>query len=176
MSKSEDFDLSIQYDTPNMPENVSYMDADDEILPMAKRISSQTPHNMSIEPDRIKYLFSSKPKKEGSVYVLGQLLVRNEVERAIAEDYDYVLIIFQPVWKNLRAEEKFIQLDKLLCGVNIDVNKKGEKQIKKNQFDCREYIDNMSFWGADKVMKTTEIVQLAIEQHVESKKEEKKNE
>jgi REP element-mobilizing transposase RayT len=176
MSKAEDFNLSLEVNTPNMPDGAHYIDADVELMPMAKRISEQTPHNMEIEADRIKYLYSNKPKKDGSSYVIGQLLVRNEVERAITEDYDYALIIFHPVWKNLNEEQKFIQLDKLLCGVKIDVNKKGEKTIKKNPFDCKEYMNNMAFWGAEKVMRTTEIVQLAIEQYIESKKEDSKNE
>jgi hypothetical protein len=170
--KSDEFLMGVPVETSNMPSGMQYFDADDELVPMAKKISSQTPHNMEIKVERIKFLYTQKVKKEGGVYVIGQLSLRSEVERAVHDDYDYVITLYHPVWKNLDIKSKFMQLDKILCGIKIDVNKKtGEEMVKKTAYDCREYMANLNYWGADKVLKNTEIVHLAIQQYLETKGE-----
>lgn len=100
-------------------------------------------------------------------------MVRSEKERAIYDAYDYVVIVYYPIWKELDNKNKFIQLDKLLCGVEIETKKSGAEVLKKAAYDCREYTDNMHFWGADNVLKSSEAVHLAVTRYIESQKESK---
>lgn len=172
---STDFPLvNIDPVTPDMLESIDYMDADDELGPMAERIRDNTPHNDALKVDRIKFLYSNKAKKEGGKYSIGELIVRNEKERAVYDAYDYVLIVYYPTWKELDKTNKFIQLDRLLCGVEIETNKAGVEMVKKSPFNCREYMNNMHFWGPDAVLKSSEIVHLAAERYIENAKEKSK--
>lgn len=157
--------------TPDMPEADEYMDADRELAPMAERIKSQTPHNYDLKVDRIKFLYSKKAKKEGGKFTIGELIMRGEKERAVYDAYDYVVIVYHPTWKELDKNHKFIQLDRLLCGVEIETKESGQETMKKSPFDSREYMDNMYYWGADAVLKSSEIVHLAATRYQEKAKE-----
>lgn len=175
--KSSEFPLeSVKCITPDLDASIEYMDADDEIRPMARLIQDSTPHNMEIEVDRVKFLYTTKAKKEGGKYSIGELIVRSPKERAVYDAYDYVCIVYHPVWKDLDPSNKFIQLDKLLCGISIEVKKSGESVKKKAPFDSREYTNNMSFWGSDPVLRSSETVHLAALRYIEEQKEQKKNE
>ena len=168
---SKDFPIELSTTTPEIPESIDYMDADDELRVMAQRIKDRTPHNYDLKVDRIKFLYTNKPKKEGGKYSIGELIVRNEKERAVYDAYDYVLIVYYPTWKELDNKNKFIQLDRLLCGVEIKTAKSGIETVKKAAYDCREYGDNLHFWGADDVLKSSETVHLAVSRYIESQKE-----
>lgn len=167
--------LNIDPVTPDMLGSQDYMDADDELSPMADLIKQQTSHNYDIRVDRIKFLYTNKAKKEGGRYIIGELMVRNEKERVVYDACDYVVIVYHPVWKDLDKPNKFIQLDRLLCGIEIEIKKSGEEAIKKAAYDCREYIDNLHYWGADDVLKSSETVHLAITRHIEESKEKAQN-
>ncbi len=173
---AKDFYTEIKCVTPDMLESIDYMDADEELAPMAKRIKDRTPHNYNLKVERIKFLYTNKAKKEGGKYTIGDLMVRNEKERVIYDAYDYVVVVYYPVWRELDDRNKFLQLDKLLCGVDIETKKSGVESIKKAAPDCREYMNNMYFWGADDVLKSSETVHLAVTRHIELAKEKKNNE
>jgi len=150
--------------------NVAYLDADEELVEIAKYIKMNTSHNGEIDPARIKYLYTTLTKKDGGKYALGQLIARKEMEKMVNNDYDYILIVHYKVWKELDVEHKVIQLDKLLCGFNVSDDK-----VKKIQVDSKEYINNLRYYGPETVLKSTEIVDLAINSIVSQEKEEKKN-
>lgn len=173
--KASEFPLnSTENITPDMLPSVPFMDADDELKPMARLIGDRTPHNFELNVDKIKFLYTNKAKKEGGKYCIGELIVRSDKEKAIYDAYDYALLVYHPTWKELDAKNKFIQLDRLLCGVEVETKKTGEEVTKKAPFDCREYVDNMMFWGADPVLKSSEIVHLAITRYLEDQKEKSK--
>ena len=150
-------------------------DADDELTPIAKFIKSKASHQSEIEPDRIKYFYTQKPIKDGGRFILGNLSVRDEAERMINNDYDYRLFIYYPVWKDLDSKNKAIQLDKILCGVNLAPGKDpAEIVVKKKATDSREYLENMKHFGNDDVLKSSEIVDLAVTRILEEAAEKKK--
>ncbi len=170
--KASDFPInSVKAITPDMLPTIAFMDADDELKPMARLIADRTPHNFEMNADRIKFLYTTKAKKEGGKYYIGELIVRSDKEKAIYDAYDYALIVYQPIWKELDAMNKFIQLDRLLCGVDIETKKNGDEVKKKAPVDCREYVDNMMFWGSDSVLKSSETVHLAVTRYLEDQKE-----
>lgn len=146
-----------------------FLDADDELKEIAKYIKANSTHNSAINPDRIKYLYTTEPKKDGGKFVAGQLIVRKEMEKMVNNEYDYILVVFYKVWKELDMEHKVMQLDKLLCGVDT-----GSAKSKKYNVDSKEYISNMRHFGADAVLKSTEIVAMAVGRILEEEKEEKK--
>ena len=147
-----------------------YIDADDELRPIADWIKSNADHNADIKPDRIKYLYSTNVKKDGGRYVLGTLSLRSEVEKMVNDDYDYILSVHYKAWKELDIENKVIQLDKVLCGVNIDL----ENKTKKLSVDSKEYISNLRHYGPEKVLNSSETVDMTIERIVDEEKEERK--
>jgi len=147
----------------------SFVDADDELKEIAKYIKSNTTHNSQIDPDRIKYLYTTEAKKDGGKYVVGQLIARKEMEKMVNDNYDYIMVVFYKVWKELDMEHKVIQLDKLLCGVDTSSEK-----IKKYNVDSKEYISNMKFFGAQSVLESTEIVASTISRILDEEKEEKR--
>lgn len=79
----KEFSTELTVPTPVMLETVDYMDADEELGSMAQRIKDRTPHNYGLKVERIKFLYTNKPKKEGGKYSIGELMVRNEKERAV---------------------------------------------------------------------------------------------
>jgi len=149
-----------------------YLEADDELLPIARWIKSNTKHNAGIMPERIKYLYTTVVKKDGGKYVLGSLSLRTDVEKMVSDDYDYILFIHYKSWKNLDIENKVIQLDKILCGIDIDDI---ENKTKKHSVDVKEYKGNLNQYGTEKVIQSSEMINMAIEQIVDEEKVERKN-
>jgi hypothetical protein len=166
-----------KFKTPNFDAagEWSYQDADEELQEIAKFIVSKSSHNSDIDPSRIKFLYTTKVKKDGGRFVLGSLAMRSDVERMVNEEYDYIAIIYYPVWKDLDSKNKVIQLDKILCGVDLAPGKDpAEIVVKKRQTDSREYLENMRFFGPEEVLKSSEIVDLAVQRIIEEEAEQKK--
>lgn len=149
--------------------NVKYIDADDELLEIAKWIKSNTEHNSEIVPDRIKYLYTTNVKKDGGRFVVGSLILRSDADKMINDDFDYVLYVHYKTWKELDIENKVIQLDKILCGVSIDLDK-----LKKVSVDSKEYVSNLRHFGAEKVLNSSEIIDMTVERICEQEKEKRK--
>jgi hypothetical protein len=165
--------------TPEFPaENFGdweFQDADDELRVIAQFIKEKTPHNSEIDPERIKFLYTKRPKKDAGRYIAGYLIARSNMDKMVNDEYDYFLVVFHPAWKLLDSKQKTIQLDKILCGIDITPGKDpSEVLFKKKQTDSREYTENMRHFGADEVLKSSEIVDLACMQAIEQAKEETK--
>lgn len=153
----------------------SYQDADEELIPFAEFLSQKTSHNSEIDSSRIKFFYTTKVKKDGGRFILGNLSMRSDIERMVHNDYDYILCIYYPVWKDLDSKTKAIQLDKILCGVNLSPGKDpADIVVKKNPTDVREYEHNMKHFGAEDVLKSSEIVNLATQRIMEEAAEQKK--
>lgn len=164
-----------KFKTPTIDGEWTYQDADDELGPIAKFIANKTPHNSEIDASRIKFLYTTKVKKEGGRFAIGSLEKRSDIERLVNNDYDYIITIYYPVWKNLTSKNKTIQLDKILCGVELAPGKDmAEVIVKKNPADSREYIENMKHFGFEDVLKSSELVNLAVQQIMDDAAEQKK--
>lgn len=148
-----------------------YMDADEELLQVANWIKSNVSHNQDIKPERIKYLYTTLTKKDGGRFVLGGLILRNEIEKMVNDDFDYILFVHYKTWKELDLNHKVIQLDKILCGISIDMDNK----IKKNSVDSKEYINNLRYYGAETVLNSSEIIDMTVDRIIEEEKQQKKN-
>lgn len=161
----------IKNNTPIFQSIEDYEDADDEMLFLANHIKRTTMHNEYIEPEKIKFLYSNKPKKEGSIYSLFELLKVPAIYQMLNRDvkYDFCLSVYYDVWKDLTSEQKIMMLDKALCGV--DMGSMEKQKVSKKSYDSKEYKDNMSFYGRDKVMDTSEIIHLSCMRIMEEKKE-----
>jgi hypothetical protein len=168
----KDLELKLKNSTPVYQSIEKFEDADDEMLFIANHIKRTTQHNEYIEPSRIKFLYSNKPKKDGSSYSLFDLFKRNDMDKMIDDSYDFILTIFYDVWKDLEPEQKIMMLDKALCG--IDMGGMESQKVGKNPPDSKEYKANMRFYGADKIMNTSDIVDLACRRILEEKKEQQK--
>jgi len=92
------------------------------------------------------------------------------LEKMVNDEFDYILIVHYKIWKSLDIENKVIQLDKILCGVDVST-----EEAKKSQVDSKEYLANMNFFGADTVLKSSEVINLGMMSIVEKEKEEKQN-
>lgn len=165
--------------TPEFPienfGNWEFQDADDELRAIAEFIKAKTPHNSEIEPERIKFLYTTKAKKDAGRYIAGYLIARSNMDKMVNDDYDYFLVVFHPAWKSLDSKQKAIQLDKILCGIEIAPGKDpSEVLFKKKQTDSREYTENMRHFGAEEVLKSSEIVDMACVQAIEKAKEKAK--
>ena len=158
--------------TPVYQQIDKFEDADDELREIASYIKKHTQHNEYVEPNRIKYLYTDKPKKDGSRYSLFDMIKRNDMEKMIDGQYDFILTIFYDVWKDLEPEQKIISLDKALCA--IDMGTMENPKISKKAPDSKEYTANMKFYGADKVMNISETVDLACQRIIEERKEQLK--
>ena len=148
-----------------------YLDADEELLPITSWIKSNTQHNADIKPERIKYFYTTDAKKCAGRYKLGGLSLRPETEKAINNDFDYILSVHYKSWKELNIENKVIQLDKILCGIDIDL----ENKTKKFPEDSKEYLSNLRCYGAEKVLNSSESTAMAIDRIVEKEKQERKD-
>ena len=157
--------------TPTFVEIGEFEDADEELLPIAKYIMQTTVHNADIIPDRIKFLYTNKPKKDGGRFIITSLSLRSPIEKMISDDYDFIITVFYEVWKDLQGEQKVILLDKALCG--IDMGSMDSPKIKKKSPDSKEYIDNMNHFTPRKVMEVSEMVHLTCQRIMEEKAEEK---
>lgn len=166
-----------KFKTPNFDGAAKWdwQHADEELSPISEFIHKHTPHNSEIDPKRIKFYYVSKPIKEGGRFIVGNLKAIGVFERAMINNYDYYLCIYYPIWKDLDSKNKAIQLDKVLCGVDLAEGKdKAEVNVKKRQTDIREYKPNVDFFGADVVLKSSEMVHLSGERIVEQESEERK--
>tara|TARA_B100000963_G_scaffold114749_1_gene99946 strand:- start:941 stop:1516 length:576 start_codon:yes stop_codon:yes gene_type:complete len=175
--KNEETKLGLNFEnTPVLPDGYEgYMDADEELSKIAKHIKTSTVHNDSIETNRIKFLYSTmNPKKEGGRYVLSALTKRSDIDKMVNDDYDYIITVFYDVWKDLDVDNKIIQLDKVLCG--IDMGTIDKPALKKKPSDTREYNDNLRYYGPEKVLNSSEMVDLACQRIFEEKKEKKREE
>ena len=146
------------------------MDADDELVEIAKHIRDHSGHNDNVDPERIKYLYSVKPIKDGGRYVAGKLKLRDEDEKMVDDNFDYILKVHYKIWTSLDMENKVIQLDKIVCGVSGT-----EEAAKKNNVDSKEYLDNMRHFGAEKVLNSSEAIDLGVCSIIDKEKDEKKN-
>lgn len=162
--------------TPELPEDFEgYMDADDELKPIARHVKNTTVHNDDIEPNRIKFLYSTKtPKKEGGRFVLSTLIKRTDMEKMVNDEFDYIVTVFYDVWKELDRTNKILQLDKALCGIDMGTLEK--PTIGKKTSDTREFHDNLMFYGAQTVLESSEMVDLACQRIMDERKEKKKEE
>ena len=165
---------SLKNSTPVIQDLQTYMDADDEILTIAQYVVKHNQHNEYVVPERIKFLYSPKPKKDGGRYSLFDLIKRSEIEKMVNDEYDFILTIFYDVWSKLDPEQKIFQLDKALCGIDMGDGEEIDK-LKKKAPDSKEYVSNMYFYGAEKVMKISEIVDLSCASAMEERKEKEKN-
>jgi len=168
----KDLELKLKNSTPVYQSIENFEDADDEMLFIANHIKKTTQHNEYIEPTRIKFLYSNKPKKDGSSYTLFDLFKRSDMDKMINDTYDFILTIYYDVWKDLESEQKLMLLDKALCGV--DMGDMESQKIGKKAPDSKEFKANLRYYGADKVMNTSEIVDLACRRIIQDKKEQQK--
>lgn len=163
-----------KFKTPSIDGIWNYMDADDELKPIAKFIASKARHESDIDPERIKFFYTKKVKKDGQ-FTIGTLSAIDELNRMVNNDFDYIITIYYPVWKDLDSKNKAIQLDKILCGVELKPGKdQAEVVVKKKATDLREYSENMKHFGELEVIKSSEIVNLAIQRILEEEAEAKK--
>ena len=166
-----EIDVEIQEKSVVFAGGGKYLDADEELLQIAEWIKANAQHNADIEPQRIKYLYTTGVKKDGGRYVLGSLFLRSDVEKMVSDEFDYILFIHYKSWKELDIENKVIQLDKILCGVDIDT----ENKTKKQSVDSKEYVSNLRHYGPEKVLNSSEVVDMTVERIVSQEKEERKN-
>jgi hypothetical protein len=174
-AKPEELNENTNFEnTPVLPSDFEgYMDADEELAPISKQIKDTTVHNADIETNRIKFLYCTKnPKKEGGRFILASLIKRSEVEKTVNDEYDYIITVFYDVWKDLDKKNKTIQLDKALCG--IDMGTLESPNLSKKSADTREFNDNLRFYGAEKVLDSSEMIDLACQRVLEERKEKKK--
>jgi hypothetical protein len=164
--------------TPNLDSldpTWEYHDADDELGPISKTITDRTGHHTDIDPSRIKFFYTSKPKKDGGRFITGSIVVRDPVERIMDDTYDYFVFIYYHVWKKLDSKNKAIQLDKILCGAELVPGKDmAEVVIKKKAADSKEYLNNLHFFGPEDVLKSSEIVDMAVSQIIADEADRKK--
>lgn len=166
-----------KFTTPNFDAvgDWSYQDADDELRAIARFICQKSSHNSDVDPERLKFFYTTKIKKDGGRFVLGSLTMRSDIERMVNDEFDYIVTIYYPVWKDLDSKNKAIQLDKILCGVEILPGKDpADVVVKKKQTDSREYIENMRFFGPEEVLNSSEIVDLAVQRILEEELEAKR--
>lgn len=169
MSTPINYDQIREYqDTPEIPGEWTIQDADDELKPIADFIKQRTQHNEYISPERIKFLYGSKAVKSGGRYVTGVLKKRDDFEKSINDDFDFIIVVYYKLWKELDIENKTIQLDKIISGIDP------EKNTKKTP-DVSEFTGNMRFFGADTVLNSSEVVDMTVTRIVEEEKETKKN-
>lgn len=160
-------------ETPVFPVDFSFEDADEELQPIADFIRKRTIHNEYIIPSRIKFLYSAKFKKDAGKYVIGNLIKRDDMEKMINDEYDFIVIVSYKVWKELDIANKVIQLDKILCGIDTGTNE--DPKLGKKSADSKEYLANMRFFGPENVLNSSEVVHLACTRILEKEKEAKKN-
>lgn len=160
--------------TPDLEASIEFADADDELNEICEFIKKHSPYNMNIDPERLKFLYTTNSKKEGGRFMIGSVIARSEMEKVIDDRFDYIVCLYQPVWKDLDSVNKVIQLDKLMCGINIDEKEDGSVKFKKTAYDSREYTDNMRFFGAEQVMNSTDLVHQTATQVEELMKQAKK--
>ncbi len=172
----KDFLLKIKNLTPVIKNLEALMDADEELAEIATYIKDHNQHNEYIEVKRIKFLYSPKPKKDGSRFVLFELFKRSDIEKMINDKFDFILTVFYDVWAKLEPEQKIITLDKALCGVDPDVNNEYTlAKPKKKSPDSKEYVSNMLYYGPEKVMNISEMIDKSCQSALSERKAKAKN-
>ena len=162
--------------TPGINDLNSFMDADEEMSVIADYIKKHNQHNEYIEVKRIKFLYSPKPKKDGSRYNIFDLFKRTEMDKMINDQYDFILTVFYDVWSQITPEQKIITLDKALCGIDLSSsNDLAEAKPKKKSPDSKEYTANMHMYGAEKVLNISETIDIKCQSAIEDRKEKEKN-
>lgn len=159
---------------PDMEIGKEWMDADDELRDIANFIKKSSSYNMEVDVDRIKFLYTINGKKEGGRYTAGWLVVRSEMEKAIDDRYDFIICVYHPIWSLLDTVNKTIQLDKVMCGVKVDYKQDGSKKYGKTMQNSREYLNNLQFFGAEKVIQSSELVHQTGLQVEDAAKQQKK--
>ncbi len=176
----KDFLEQIKNLTPVIQDLDTYLDADEEMNVIADYIVKHNQHAEYIDVKRIKFLYSPKPKKDGSRFVIHELFKRSEMDKMINDEYDFIMTLFYDVWIKLDGETKIITLDKALCGIEVDVHndKAAEVKTKKKSPDSKEYVANMLLYGPQRVMNISETIDLdcinAVEQRKAKEKDKKK--
>lgn len=160
---------SLEKATPVFAEFEGLFDADDEMRPIARRLTQEGERTTGIDPARIKFLYSDKPKKLGG-YTLFDVIKRSEMEKMCNPDFDFIVTVFYDVWAKLDGEHKVIALDKALCSI-----KQEEEKVKKVTPDSMEYKDNMYRFGPDKVMRASETINYACEDAILQRKQRAKD-
>ena len=161
---------SLKNSTPKIKEfNEKFIDADDELKAITQKLIVSSKYLSDVNPDRIKFFYTNKPKKKGDTYEIFNLMLRNELEKTIEESYDYILTVYHAVWEQLDPIQKVISLDKALCG--IDFGSGEEIKLGKASPDCSEFKNNMKEYGATKVMDTSEIITLTCRRIADEIKE-----
>ena len=155
--------------TPTIVDFDGLMDADDELIPIAEYIVQTTIHNADIDPNRIKFLYTSNIKKSNGRYAAVQIFDRKPMEKMINDQYDFIITIAYDVWKELEGEQKIIQLDKALCG--IDTGSIDKPDLKKKSPDSNEFLDNLNHYTPKRVMDGTEIVHMTAQRVIADNKE-----
>jgi len=168
----QEFLNSLKNSTPKIQDFKGYIDADDELKDIAQKLKTSSKYLSEIEPNRIKFFYTNKPKKKGDNYEIFNLMLRNEIEKNIEEAYDYILTVYYAVWAQLDPKQKVISLDKALCGIDFGTGE--EIKFGKASPDCSEFKNNMKEYGATEVMNTSEIISLACVRIAEEAKEAKK--
>ena len=148
-----------------------YIDANDELKPIADYIKMNARHNEDIDVSKIQFLYTTESKKDGK-YVVGQLSTRSALEKTLSDNIDFFLTVNYSLWAELDIEHKIIQLDKLLCGISITVDNKS----KKKTVDSKEFLNNLYCYGAEKVLRSSEAVDIAMTRILDEEKEQKKSE
>lgn len=152
-----------------------YLPADDELVDIANYICGKIASKDRVDVERIKFLYTSKPKKEAGRNVAGYLISRSDIERIVDDRYDYVICVYYHAWKDFDAKTKVIQLDKIMCGIEVEVDMDQKRNVKKNQANIREFQENINYFGANEVITSSEIVDLAVASAMDFVKNEKKN-
>lgn len=155
--------------TPIITDLEGFFDADEELLQIAEYVVQTTIHNSDIDPKRIKYLYTSDIKKSGGRYSAIQLYERKPIEKMISDEFDFIIIVSYDVWKELKGEQKIIQLDKALCG--IDTGTLTKPGLKKKSPDSNEFLDNLNHYTPRRVMEITEMVHMTAQRVLEERKE-----
>lgn len=153
-----------------------YLPADAELREIANYICGKIASKKDrVDVKRIKFLYTSKPKKEAGRNVAGYLISRSDIERIVDDRYDYVICVYYHAWKDFDAKTKVIQLDKIMCGIEVEVDMDQKRNVKKNQANIREFQENINYFGANEVITSSEIVDLAVASAMDTVKHEKKN-
>lgn len=160
---------SLDKSTPVFADFSGLFDADDELRPIATKLLKEGTRNLDIDPTRIKFLYSDKPKKIGT-FTLFEVIKRPETEKMCNPDLDLIMTVFYDVWSQLDGEHKVIALDKALCSIQSE-----EEKVKKVGPDSMEYKENMHRFGPDKVMRASETINFACENAIAVRKQKAKD-
>jgi len=159
--------------TPVIQDLEGFMDADDELMPVAEYVKQTTVHNADIDVKRIKFLYTDAIKKVSGRFAVLNLFDRKPMEKMINDEYDFIITVAYDIWKELEGEQMVIQVDKVLCG--IDTGSMEKPKLSKKQPDSKEFLDNMNHFTPRRVMEVSQIVHMTGDRILEERKENSKN-